>query len=134
LNFEAIVARLDFTYADKTPVRVIQQELDTMRQGELSLNKYYDEIEKTLTLLTNKTLTAIKQPTAAAVLNQKLRSGALHNFVSGLRKPLRLAVFPAQPKDMPSALALAQEPEAANDRCAYAASLARFANENEKPQ
>jgi len=56
LNFEAIVARLDFTYAHKTPVRVIQQELDTMRQGELSLNKYFDEIEKNLTLLTDKTL------------------------------------------------------------------------------
>jgi len=56
LNFEAIVARLDFTYADKTPVRLIQQKLDTMRQGELSLNKYYDEIEKKLTLLNNKTL------------------------------------------------------------------------------
>jgi len=38
LNFEAIVARLDFTYADKTRVRVIQQQLGTMRQGELSLN------------------------------------------------------------------------------------------------
>jgi len=52
LNFEAILARLSFTYADKIPVRVIQQELDTMRQGELSLKKYYDEIEKKLTLLT----------------------------------------------------------------------------------
>jgi len=95
LNFEAIVERLDFTYANKTPVRVIQQELDTMRQGELSLNKYYDEIEKKLTLLTNKTLIS-HEPSAAAVLNQKFRSDALHTFVSGLRKPLRLAVFPAQ--------------------------------------
>jgi len=68
-------------------------------------------------------------PSAAAVLNLKFWSDALHTFVSGLRKPLRLAVFPAQPKDISSALALAQEAEAANNRCAYAASLAKFANE-----
>jgi len=74
------------------------------------------------------------EPSAAAELNQKFRSDALHTFVSGLREPMRFAVFPSQPKDMSSTLALAQEVEAANDRCAYAASLARFSNEKEKPQ
>ncbi len=53
LNFDAIIARLDFTYADKTPLRVIQQELATLRQGYMPLLKYYDEIEKKLALLTN---------------------------------------------------------------------------------
>jgi len=37
-----------------------------MRQGELSLNNYFDEIEKNLTLLTDKTLLP-HEPSAAAV-------------------------------------------------------------------
>ncbi|KAH8394466.1 hypothetical protein KR222_010964, partial [Zaprionus bogoriensis] len=79
LNFKAIIARLDFTYADKTPVRVIQQELDLMRQGEMTLLQYYDEIEKKLTLLTNKTIMT-HTTEAATVLNEKFRSDALHTF------------------------------------------------------
>jgi len=31
LNFKAIIARLDFTYADKMHIQVIQQELNLMR-------------------------------------------------------------------------------------------------------
>jgi len=56
MNFDAIIARLYFTYADETPLRVIQQELATLRQCDVPLLKYYDEIEKKLALLTNKTI------------------------------------------------------------------------------
>jgi len=109
-NFHAILARLDFTYADKTPAHVIKQELSLSRQGELPLLKYYDEIERKLTLLTNKTI---------------MTHDALHAFISGLKKSLKIAVFPAQPKDLPSALALAQEAEASIDRSAFTATFAR---------
>jgi len=44
-NFHAILARLDFTYADKASAHVIKQELSLSRQGELPLLKYYDEID-----------------------------------------------------------------------------------------
>lgn len=54
LNFDAIISRLDFTYSDKRPIHVIEQELGTLRQGGLSLLQYYDEVEKKLTLWTNK--------------------------------------------------------------------------------
>lgn len=82
LNFHAILARLDFTYADKTPTHVIKQELSLSRQGELPLLKYYDEIERKLTLLTNKTIMTHDEA-AAAVLNEQHREDALHAFVSG---------------------------------------------------
>jgi len=54
LSFDAIINRLDFTYSDKRPMHVIEQELGTLRQGGLTLLQYYDEVEKKLTLLTNK--------------------------------------------------------------------------------
>jgi len=39
-ELSAIIAKLDFTYADKTPIQVIQQELNLMRQGDMPSAKY----------------------------------------------------------------------------------------------
>lgn len=128
LNFHAIIARLDFTYSDKTPVHVIQQDLSTLRQGDQPLLKYYDEIERKLTLLTNKTLMT-HDAASAAVLNDKYRNDALHTFISGLKKSLKWAVFPAQPRDLQTALALAQEAESSNERSIFAANFARHIEE-----
>jgi len=47
----------------------------------------------------------------ASLLNEKFREDALHAFISGLKKSLKVAVFPAEPRDLPTALALAQEAE-----------------------
>lgn len=47
LNFNAIIARLDFTYADKRPTYLIEQELSTLIQGSMSCLEFYDEVEKT---------------------------------------------------------------------------------------
>uniref|UniRef100_W8BK27 Retrovirus-related Gag polyprotein from transposon gypsy n=1 Tax=Ceratitis capitata TaxID=7213 RepID=W8BK27_CERCA len=57
LNFRAITSRLDFTYSDERPIYLIEQELSTLRQGNIKLLQYYDEVERKLTLLTNKTIT-----------------------------------------------------------------------------
>jgi len=46
LNFKAIIARLDFTYANKTPVHIIQQQLSTLQQGNLPLLQCFDEVKK----------------------------------------------------------------------------------------
>lgn len=85
LNFKAIIARLDFTYSDKRPIYLIEQELSTLRQGNLTLLEYYDEVEKKLTLLTNKTLMTYDK-TIAASLNEKYRMDALRVFISGTKK------------------------------------------------
>jgi len=54
LNFDAILARLDCTYSDKTSLRLLRQGLEMIRQGDMPLMQYYDEVEKKLTLVTNK--------------------------------------------------------------------------------
>jgi len=40
LNFHAILARLDCSYADKTSLRLLRQGLESVRQGELTLMQY----------------------------------------------------------------------------------------------
>lgn len=131
LNFEAIINRLDFTYSDKRPIHLLEQELATLRQGGLSINNFYEEVEKKLTLLTNKTIMS-QDAAQAQYINEKYRADALRVFVSGLRRGLTDTLFAAQPADLPSALALAQEIEANHDRHDFATNYAR-ALEN-KPQ
>lgn len=124
LNFDAIIARLDCTYADKTSLRVLRQQLEMVRQGDLDLMDYYDEVEKKLTLVTNK-IVMTHDEQAATILNTEIRSDALHAFMAGLKRSLKSYVIPAQPKDLPSALALAREAESSIERSAFAASYAK---------
>lgn len=124
LNFDAIIARLDCTYADRTSLRILRQQLEMVRQGDSTLMQYYDEVERKLTLVTNKVVMTHDQK-RAVMLNEEVRNDALHSFISGLKKTLRSVVFPAQPKDLPSALALAREAEASIERSNFAATYAK---------
>ncbi|KAH8392786.1 hypothetical protein KR200_001009, partial [Drosophila serrata] len=79
LNFYPIIDRLDFTYSDKRQIHVIEQEMGTLRQGSLTLLQYYDEVEKKLTLLTNKA-TMSYEASAARILCEKFWDDALRIF------------------------------------------------------
>jgi len=107
---------------------VITQELNFIRQGDLPLLQYYDNIQKKLTLLTNKVIMT-QDAYSAHVLNSKYREDALHTFVSGLKKSLKIVVFPAHLRDLPTALAIAQEAEVSNERSIFAANFARHTEE-----
>jgi len=41
LNFDAIMARLDFVFSDKRPIHIIEQELSVLSQGKLYIMDYY---------------------------------------------------------------------------------------------
>jgi len=124
LNFDAIINRLDFTYSDKRPVHVIEQEMGTLRQGQLTLPQYYDEVEKKLTLLINK-VNMTYDAALAKGMCEKFRGDALRIFISGLKRSLSDVLFAAHPLDLPTALALAQEIEANHERYTFAANYAR---------
>lgn len=124
LNVEAIINRLVFTYSDKRPVHVIEQELGTLRQGNMPLLQYYDEVEKKLTLLINKVNMSYESALTEG-LRDKFRNDALRVFVSGLKRSLTDVLFAAKPKDLPTTLALAQEIESNHESYAFAANFAK---------
>ncbi|KAH8324744.1 hypothetical protein KR074_000732 [Drosophila pseudoananassae] len=99
-----------------------------VRQGDSDLMAYYDEVERKLTLVTNKIVMSHNTDTAA-ILNKEVRDDALHAFIAGLKRTLKTLVLPAQPKDLPSALALAREAENSIERSAFAASYAKAIEE-----
>lgn len=133
LNFRAIIARLDFAYSDKRPVHLIEQELSTLRQGNMSVVEYYDEVEKRLTLLTNKTVMTYSEEIAES-LNQKYRQDALRVFISGLKRSLSDTLFASRPADLPSALAMAEELEGNRDRYFFAANFAKSSDQSDQHQ
>jgi len=134
LNFDAIIDRLDFTYSDKRAIHVIEQEMGTLRQGSLTLLQYYDEVEKKLTLLTNKA-TMSYETAAAKILCDKFRDDALRIFISGLKRSLSDVLFSAKPKDnLATALALAQEVESNHERYTFATSFAKSLEDGGRKQ
>jgi len=70
-SFDEIISRLDFAYSDKRPTHVIEQELATLRQNGALLLKYYDEVGKKLTLLTNKVNMSYEPALAKAKVKAK---------------------------------------------------------------
>ncbi|KAH8340329.1 hypothetical protein KR074_008540, partial [Drosophila pseudoananassae] len=107
--------------------------MGTLRQGSLTLLQYYDEVEKKLTLLTNKA-TMSYEASAARILCEKFRDDALRVFISGLKRSLSDVLFSAKPKDMPTALALAQEVESNHERYTFATSFAKSQEDRDRRQ
>jgi len=46
LNFDAIMARLDFGFSDKRPIHIIEQDLGVLSQGKLSIMRNYGLVNK----------------------------------------------------------------------------------------
>lgn len=125
LNFKAILARLDQTFADKRPLHVLENELSILRQDNLNINEFYDLVDKQLTLIINKQIMSFHgQDDLVAALSERARENALRVFISGLRRPLCDILFSAQPRDLPSALATAQELEINHKRSNFARAFA----------
>lgn len=108
LNFRAIIARLDQSFADKRSLQVLENELSILRQGKLSISDFYDAVDKHLTLIINKNkMSYPENEDIANALNERARDNGLRVFISGLRKPLSDILFSAKPCDLPTALATA---------------------------
>jgi len=105
--------------------------MSTLRQGNNSISQFYDEVEKKLTLLVNKTqMTYANSPDAIKSMTEKHRADALRVFISGLNRPLSDTLFSAQPATMPAALVLAQELSVNHARYRFAAA---FNNQGKPP-
>lgn len=130
LNFEAILARLDFAYADKRPMHIIEQELSVLRQGSTNIIEFYNAINCKLTLLTNKTImTHGSNSPITNELNAMNRRNALRIFITGLNGQLPQILFSLNPPDLPNALAKAQELESNNVRTNFALQFANHRGE-----
>lgn len=87
--------------------------------------EYYDEVEKGLTKITNKSNMSYESSMDTA-LNEKYRQDAFRVFISGLKKSLRDVLLSSQPKDMPHAFALPEELDGNRERYNFAANYSKY--------
>lgn len=108
LNFDAIIARLDFTYADKRPIYIIEQEMIVLQQKNLSIEEFYDEVNKKLNALINKINMTHRERGIAEAMISDAADKALRTFVTGLTGHFGRILYASNPATLPEAYAKLQ--------------------------
>lgn len=107
-NFDAIIDRLDFTYADKRPLYVLEQEMLVLQQGKLTLDEFYDKVNEKLNAIVNKiNMTYSERTTANAFINST-NEKALRTFITGLNNRRGEILYASNPSSLPEAYARLQ--------------------------
>lgn len=126
-NFDAIISRLDFTYSDKRPIYIIEQEMIVLQQKGLNIEDFYDAVNKKLNALINKINMTHKERSVAKAMVQDAAEKALRTFVTGLRGDLGRILYASNPSTLPEAYAKIQT--IINDQ-----ERIRFANQYNRPR
>lgn len=108
-NIEAIVDRLDFSYADQRPLYVVEAEMTSIRQGNKTLQNYYDVVNQALNMVITKIVMTYKLTDEQKSLKEEIQQKAVRTFIIGLKSTMtRNILYGQSPKTLASAFAIAQ--------------------------
>lgn len=108
-NIDAIVDRLDFSYADQRPLYVIESEMTMIKQRSKTLQEYYDEINQALNMVLTKITMSYKVAAEQRSLIAESQQKAIRTFITGLNSTLiRTTLYGNMPKTLAQAFAIAQ--------------------------
>lgn len=107
-NFGAIIDRLDFTYADKRPFYVLEQELLVLQQGKTSIDEFYDKVNEKLNHIINKVNMTHKEKSVAKAFVESANEKALRTFITGLNHKKGELLYASHPTSLPEAYARLQ--------------------------
>lgn len=107
-NYDAIIDRLDFTYADKRPLYALEQELLVLQQGRLSFDDFYDLVNEKLNAIVNKINMTYKEPTTVKAFIESINEKALRTFTTGLNNRRGEILYASNPSSLPEAYARLQ--------------------------
>lgn len=107
-NFEAIIDRLDFTYADKRPLYILEQELMVLQQNKLTMDAFYDLVNEKLNAIVNKVNMTYKEKQTAKAFVESANEKALRTFITGLNNKKGEMLYAANPTTLPEAYARLQ--------------------------
>lgn len=106
LNWKAISKCLTMHYADKRDVTTLEYQLASLVQGSRSIQEYYQEVYKHLSLILNKIASIEMGQESMEILTKTYRDRALDTFIRGLNGGLRSLLAMKEPADLPQALHL----------------------------
>lgn len=102
-NFDAIINRLDFTYVDKRPLHILEQELMILQQGKLTMDEFYDLVNEKLNAIVNKINLTYNQPQTTQAFIDAANERALRTFITGLNNRKGEILYAANPSTLPEA-------------------------------
>lgn len=108
-NIDAIIDRLDFSYADQRPLYVVEAELTSIKQSGKSLQEYYDAINQALNTVITKIVMTYKRDDEQKSLINETQLKAIRTFIMGLNSSMmRSTLYGHEPKTLSKAFAIAQ--------------------------
>lgn len=108
-NIDAIIDRLDFSYADQRPLYVVEAEMTTIKQSGKTLQEYYDAINQALNMVITKIVMSYKNENEQKSLINETQQKAVRTFIMGLKSPMtRNTLYGNSPKTLAKAFAIAQ--------------------------
>lgn len=108
-HIDAIIDRLDFSYADQRPLYVIEAEMTTIKQHSKSLQEFYDAINQALNMVLTKIAMTYKEAAEQKSLIAETQSKAIRTFITGLNSALiRTTLYGNMPNSLSKAFAVAQ--------------------------
>lgn len=108
-NINAIVDRLDFSYADQRPLYVIEAEMSSIKQNSKTLQEFYDEINQALNMVLTKITMSYKETGEQKSLITETQNKAVRTFITGLTSSLiRTTLYSNMPNSLSRAFAIAQ--------------------------
>lgn len=84
-NIDAIIERLDASYADQRPIYIIEAEMESIKQNEKSLQEYHDAINQALNLYISKITLTYKSKEQQDVLTNHAQIKAIRTFIIGMK-------------------------------------------------
>lgn len=108
-NFDAIIDRLDFSFADQRPLYLIEAEMTSIKQGNKSLQEFFDAINQALNLVMTKITMTYKEKAAQQSLITEAKQKSVRTFTMGLNSSfMRTTLYGNTPKSLAEAFAIAQ--------------------------
>lgn len=107
-NFDAIIDRLDSTYADKRPLYILEQELMVLQQNKLTVDAFYDLVNEKLNAIVNKINMSYKEKQTAKSFVESANEKALRTFITGLNNKRGEILYASNPSTLPEAYARLQ--------------------------
>lgn len=108
-NIDAIIDRLDFSYADQRPLYIIEAEMMAIKQQSKSLQEFYDDINQSLNMVLTKITMSYKEAGEQKSLVTEAQQKAIRTFITGLNSNLiRTTLYGNMPNSLSKAFATAQ--------------------------
>lgn len=108
-NIDAIIERLDLSYADQRPLYIVEAEMTSIKQSSGTLQEFYDAINQALNLVISKIVMTYPTMDEQKSLIAEAQQKSIRTFIIGLKSyTMRNILYSHKPRTLAEAFTTAQ--------------------------